>query len=163
MLSKSQGRAKACRVHLGTLWKCRQCLHLYVIGFSKLFHFAVGWSLSIQDLPHLLRRKTLVPKFLRGHGSLRTVCYCRMHGSLYVIRRKAACSQDLEEGWTAGPELGVLTRIGFFGKANFLALTLVYQHSPRSTHGEAWGGAGVPPAIKGVPHSEPTFGRGERT
>lgn len=53
-----------------------------------------------------------------------------------------------------------MTRIGFFGKANFPALPLGY--SPRSTHGEARGGAGVPPATKGVPHPEPHIWQGGR-
>lgn len=60
--------------------------------------------------------KDCCPKVSQVHGSLRAVYYCRMHGSLCVIRQKAAHFQDLEEGWSAGSERRGLTKTGFFGK-----------------------------------------------
>lgn len=43
-------------------------------------------------------------------------------------------------------------RVGWFGKADFLALTLTMPRFPWRIRGGAWSRPGVPPAVKGVPH-----------
>ena len=100
--------------------------------------------------------KLLVPRSLRAHGSFRAVCYCRMHGPRCLTIWNATRSRDFEKGWAAlsNPFCRILPRgLEFRGLMRSCCLGKpVFYPSPRSARGGAWSGAGLPPAIAGIPH-----------
>lgn len=139
--------------------------YIYMSPYFKIFfHVAAAWPpLHPGSSPPTVEEDFLSPRLLRAHGSFRAVCYCRMHGSGCGMARIATRSWDFEKDWAAPSSrfcritstwswAWVVDRVGLFGKADFLAQTLAVPRSLRRAHAGAWSGAGVPPAIEGVPH-----------